>query len=72
MMSRVLCWTNAAFLAALSQTGLAADSGLVTMPSKYSAEVTVQRFEAAIRAKSDQGWMVLRNLITLPQQKRTD
>jgi len=62
MMSRVLCWTNAAFLAALSQTGLAADSGLITMPSNYSVEVTVQRFEAAIRAKSDQGWMVFTEL----------
>jgi uncharacterized protein (DUF302 family) len=62
MMSRVLCWTNAAFLAALSQTGLAADSGLITIPSKYSVEVTIQRFEAAIRAKSDQGWMVFTEL----------
>jgi len=62
MMSRVLRWTNAAFLAALSQTGLAADSGLITMPSNYSVEVTVQRFEAAIRAKSDQGWMVFTEL----------
>lgn len=62
MMSRVLYWTNAAFLAALSQTALAADSGLITMPSKYSVEVTVQRFEAAIRAKSDQGWMVFTEL----------
>src|SRR5499427_5759753 len=62
MMSRVLCWANAAFLAALSQTGLAADSGLITMPSNYSVEVTVQRFEAAIRAKSDQGWMVFTEL----------
>src|SRR5260370_7891883 len=62
MMSRVLRWTNAGFLASLPQTGLAADSGLITMPSKYSVEVTIQRFEAAIRAKSDQGWMVFTEL----------
>ena len=62
MMSRMLRWTNAIFLATLAQTGLAADSGLVTMPSKYSVEVTVQRFEAAIREKSDQGWMVFTEL----------
>ena len=72
MMSRVLRWAISVFLASLPQTGLAADSGLITMPSKYSVEVTIQRFEAAIRAKSDQGWMVFRNLITLRQQKRTD
>ena len=62
MMSRVLRWTNAVFLASLPQTGLAADSGLITMPSKYSVEVTIQRFEAAIREKSDQGWMVFTEL----------
>ena len=54
-MSRVLRWTVAVFLASLPPTALAADSGLITMPSKYSVEVTIQRFEAAIRAKSDQG-----------------
>src|SRR5215471_8586693 len=62
MMSRMLRWTIAIFLASLPETGLAADSGLVTMPSKYSVEVTVQRFEAAIREKSDQGWMVFTEL----------
>src|SRR6516164_10049328 len=62
MISRVLRWTVAVFLAPLPPTGLAAESGLITMPSKYSVEVTVQRFEAAIRAKSDQGWMVFTEL----------
>jgi len=41
-----------------AQQSVAADSGLITMPSKYSVAETVQRFETAIRAKSDQGWMV--------------
>jgi len=58
MMSRMVRWTNTIFLASLPQTGIAADSGLITMTSKYSVEVTVQRFEAAIKEKSDQGWMV--------------
>jgi len=62
MISRVLRWTVAVFLAPLPPTGLAAESGLITMPSKYSVEVTIQRFEAAIRAKSDQGWMVFTEL----------
>ena len=62
MMSRVLRWTVAVFLASLPPTGLAAEPGLITMPSKYSVEVTIQRFEAAIRAKSDQGWMVFTEL----------
>src|SRR5215831_10856206 len=62
MMSRMLRWTNAVFLVSLPQTGLAADSGMITMPSKYSVEVTVQRFEAAIREKSDQGWMIFTEL----------
>jgi uncharacterized protein (DUF302 family) len=50
------------FLASVSQIGLAADPGLITMPSKYSVQETIQRFEAAIRAKSDQGWMVFTEL----------
>ena len=62
MMSRVLRWTVAVFLASLPPTGLAAEPGLITMPSKYSVEVTIQRFEAAITAKSDQGWMVFTEL----------
>jgi len=57
-MGRVRPWTITVFLASFAQTGLAADSGLTTMPSKNSVEVTIQRFEAAIRAKSDQGWIV--------------
>ena len=57
MMSRVL-WINALLLMSLAHTGFAADVGLITVSSKYPAQVTVQRFEAAIKARSDQGWMV--------------
>lgn len=58
MMTRVCGWMIAAFVASLPQSGFAAETGLVTLPSKYSAEETIRRFEAAIMAKSDQGWMV--------------
>jgi uncharacterized protein (DUF302 family) len=61
-MNRALRWTTAVFVATLPQSGFAADSGLITIPSKYSVEETIQRFEAAIRAKSDQGWMVFTEL----------
>jgi uncharacterized protein (DUF302 family) len=63
MTGRAFHWAGAVLLASLPQSGLGADSGLVTMPSKYSVHETIERFEAAIRAKSDQGksdqgWMV--------------
>lgn len=68
---RILQWTTVAvFLMSLPQTGFAADSDLVTMPSKYSAEETIQRFETAIRAKSDQGWMVFSELDHAAAAKR--
>ncbi|HEY2530336.1 MAG TPA: DUF302 domain-containing protein, partial [Xanthobacteraceae bacterium] len=62
MMNRTLGWTTAIFLASLPQSGFAADSGLITMPSKYSVAETIQRFEAAIKANSGQGWTVFTEL----------
>ena len=62
MMGRVFGWASAVIFATLARSGLAADSGLITFPSKYSAPETVQRFEAAISARSDQGWMVFTEL----------
>jgi hypothetical protein len=62
MTSRAFRWASAVFLASLPQSGFAAQTGLITMPSKYSVVETIQRFEAAIRAKSDQGWMVFTEL----------
>jgi uncharacterized protein (DUF302 family) len=60
--TRTLGWTTAIFLASLPQSGFATDSGLITMPSKYSVGETIQRFEAAIKASSSQGWMVFTEL----------
>src|ERR1700681_2107385 len=61
-MNRALHWTIAIVLASLTHSGFAAEAGLVTMPSKYSVAQTIQRFEAAIRKKSDQGWMIFTEL----------
>ena len=41
----------AVFLLSLPQMALAADSGLISKPSKYSVPETIQRFEAAVKAK---------------------
>jgi uncharacterized protein (DUF302 family) len=35
-----------------------ADSGLVTKPSKYTVQETIDRFEAAIKSKAAGGWVV--------------
>jgi uncharacterized protein (DUF302 family) len=34
------------------------DTGLISKPSKHTVEETIERFEAAIKAKAAQGWMV--------------
>ena len=47
-----------AFLCLVPQLGFSADSGLITKESKHSVSETVQRFEAAVNAKSANGWMV--------------
>ena len=62
MAGRAFHWAGAVLLASLPQSGHGADPGLVTLPSKYSVQETIERFEAAIRAKSDQGWMVFTEL----------
>ena len=45
-------------LLAVASSASAADSGLITKQSRYSARETVKRFEAAIRAKEANGFMV--------------
>lgn len=35
-----------------------ADNGLITKPSKYTVQQTIEKFEAAIRSKSAGGWTV--------------
>jgi uncharacterized protein (DUF302 family) len=61
-MNRIHSWTIVALMTCLPSSGFAADSGLITVPSKHSAEETIHQFEAAIRAGSDQGWMVFTEL----------
>lgn len=47
-----------AVLAMYSVTASGGDDGLVTKPSKYSVEQTVDNFEAAINAQAAGGWVV--------------
>jgi uncharacterized protein (DUF302 family) len=48
-----------AFLLALAPSqAFAAESGLITVQSKYAVTETIRRFEAAINANADQGWKV--------------
>ena len=54
--------TKAAIVAALAMDSVTAsggDDGLVTKPSKYTIEQTVDNFEAAINAQAAGGWVVL-------------
>jgi uncharacterized protein (DUF302 family) len=57
-MGRIYRLAATAFLCLAPQLGFSADSGLVTKESKHSVSETVQRFEAAVNAKSANGWMV--------------
>ncbi len=41
----------AVFLLSLPQTASSGDSGLITKPSKYSVQETIERFETAVKAK---------------------
>jgi uncharacterized protein (DUF302 family) len=42
----------------MSNTNASADNGLITKPSKYTVEETIEKFEAAIKAKAAGGWVV--------------
>jgi uncharacterized protein (DUF302 family) len=48
----------AAALAVLTTMTAAADSGLITKASRYSVKDTVERFEAAVRRRQADGYMV--------------
>jgi uncharacterized protein (DUF302 family) len=50
--------TIAAIALAMSNTATFADSGLITKPSRYTVKETIEKFEAAIRAKAAGGWVV--------------
>ena len=43
---------------ALLHSVLAAESGLITKPSNYSVQETIERFEQAVKAKGADGWTV--------------
>src|SRR5690349_12803825 len=45
MTGRAFHWAGALLLASLPQSGYGADPGLVTLPSKYSVQETIERFE---------------------------
>lgn len=51
MRTRVLGAVVASLAFSLPQAALTADSGLITKPSSYSVQETIQRFETAVEAK---------------------
>jgi uncharacterized protein (DUF302 family) len=60
MIKRPILWVGALILACVPVGSWAADPpGLVTVPSKYSVEDTIKRFEDAVTAA---GWMVFARL----------
>lgn len=57
-MRSVTALTFSFALLASMNTAIAADNGLVTVPSRYSVQETIARFEAAVKAKESLGFMV--------------
>ncbi len=62
----------AAGLLTLSSTIAFADNGLITKPSKYSVTDTIEKFEAAVKAKSAAGWVIFSRMTTPLRQRRLD
>jgi uncharacterized protein (DUF302 family) len=60
----------AVVLLAMSSSQAFADSGLVTKPSKYTAQETIDRFEAAIKSKAAGGWVVFERIDHAAAAKR--
>jgi uncharacterized protein (DUF302 family) len=48
----------AGILFVISPSQAFADSGLITKPSKYPVQETIERFEAAIKSKAAGGWTI--------------
>ena len=48
----------AGILLVISSSRLLADGGLVTKPSKYTVQETIEKFETAIKSKASAGWVV--------------
>jgi len=45
-------------LLVMSPSLACADAGLITKPSKYTVQETIDRFEAAIKSKAAGGWVI--------------
>jgi uncharacterized protein (DUF302 family) len=52
----------AAMLLVMSSSAGFADNGLVTKPSKYSVQETVEKFEAAVKSKASAGWVIFNRI----------
>jgi uncharacterized protein (DUF302 family) len=48
----------AAILLVMSSSPGFADNGLITKPSKYTVQETIEKFEAAIKSKASAGWVI--------------
>jgi uncharacterized protein (DUF302 family) len=48
----------AAILLVMSSSPGFADNGLISKPSKYTVQETIERFEAAIKSKASAGWVI--------------
>jgi uncharacterized protein (DUF302 family) len=48
----------AGILLVMSSSQAMADGGLITKPSKYTVQETIERFEAAIKSKASGGWVI--------------
>jgi uncharacterized protein (DUF302 family) len=48
----------AAMLLVMSSSPGFADNGLITKPSKYTVQETIDRFEAAVKSKASAGWVI--------------
>jgi uncharacterized protein (DUF302 family) len=48
----------AGILLVISSSRLFADGGLVTKPSRYTVQETIEKFETAIKSKASAGWVV--------------
>jgi uncharacterized protein (DUF302 family) len=56
-----MSWKNtilAGVLLMASHSQASADGGLMTKPSKYTVQQTIEKFEAAVKSKAAGGWIV--------------
>jgi uncharacterized protein (DUF302 family) len=56
-----MIWKNtilAGVLLMMSYSQALADGGLITKPSKYTVQQTIEKFEAAVKSKAAGGWVV--------------